>query len=88
MQRAYILSDDDLSAADAVAGVERAVAAPGAASAVAITVGSSIAELERSLIQATLAHVAGDKAAAAKVLGISVKTLYNRLNVCEAAENG
>jgi len=89
VQRAYILCDDNLRAEDAVAGVERAPApsapATGSGAGIAITVGSSIADLERLLIRATLEHVDGDKAAAAKILGISVKTLYNRLNVYEAA---
>jgi DNA-binding NtrC family response regulator len=45
-----------------------------------IKVGQSIAQAERILIEATLEHVGGNKRKAAKVLGISVKTLYNRLN--------
>jgi len=85
VQRAYILCDDDLRAEDAFAGVERAPAAAAPGGGIAITVGSSIADLERLLIRATLEQVDGDKAAAAKTLGISVKTLYNRLNVYEAA---
>ncbi len=85
VQRAYILSNDVVCAEDAVAGVERAAAPSTAPVGIAISVGSSIAELERLLIQATLEQVGGDKAAAAKLLGISVKTLYNRLNVYEAA---
>jgi two-component system response regulator AtoC len=50
-----------------------------------IRVGSSIAEVERRLILATLDHLAGDKRRAAEMLGISLKTLYNRLNVYAAA---
>ncbi len=85
VQRAYILTDDTLRAEDAVAGVERVTAPPVAGSGLTIQVGASIADLERVLIRATLEHVAGDKPAAARILGISVKTLYNRLNVYEAA---
>ena len=47
-------------------------------------VGLSIEEVERSLILATLDHLGGDKKRAAEVLGISLKTLYNRLNVYKA----
>jgi DNA-binding NtrC family response regulator len=36
--------------------------------------------MEKRLIQATLEHVNGNKPEAACVLGISLKTLYNRLN--------
>ncbi|MBK7976434.1 MAG: helix-turn-helix domain-containing protein [Deltaproteobacteria bacterium] len=45
-----------------------------------VEVGSSIAEMEKRLILATLEHTAGDKKQTAKLLGISLKTLYNRLN--------
>ena len=38
-------------------------------------------EAERQLILATLEHYQGDKKKTAEVLGISLKTLYNRLNV-------
>ena len=43
-------------------------------------VGTSISTMERALIEATLDQYDGDKPAAAKALGISLKTLYNRLN--------
>ncbi len=43
-------------------------------------VGTSLAEAERELILATVEHHAGDKNRAAEVLGISLKTLYNRLH--------
>ncbi|MFM1887515.1 MAG: hypothetical protein RL026_2672 [Pseudomonadota bacterium] len=52
----------------------------GASGTVTIRVGSSIAEAERVLIEATLEHCGGNKTRAAAVLGISLKTLYNRLN--------
>ncbi len=45
-----------------------------------LEVGMSLAEAERRLILATLEQCDGDKKKAAQVLGISVKTLYNRLN--------
>jgi DNA-binding NtrC family response regulator len=44
-----------------------------------LEVGASIAEAEKELILATLDHLEGDKPEAAKTLGISLKTLYNRL---------
>jgi DNA-binding NtrC family response regulator len=66
-----------------MAAAPRAKAAP--AGALAIQVGSSIADAERELIHATLEHVGGNKAAAAKVLGISMKTLYIRLNLYKAS---
>ena len=44
-----------------------------------LRVGRSIADVEKDLILATLDHLDGDKKAAAASLGISLKTLYNRL---------
>ena len=49
-----------------------------------IRVGTPIEEAERRLILATLEHCAGDKRKTAEVLKISLKTLYNRLNVYKA----
>ena len=51
-------------------------------------VGTSLAEVERRLILATLKRCQGDKTAAAQILGISLKTLYNRLNAYRSAETG
>ena len=45
-----------------------------------LKVGSSISDVERRLIMATLEEFHGNKKTAADVLGISLKTLYNRLN--------
>ncbi len=44
-----------------------------------VPVGTSIRELERRLILATLEHFNGDRTRTAATLGISQKTLYNRL---------
>ncbi|MDX1571300.1 MAG: sigma-54 dependent transcriptional regulator, partial [Xanthomonadales bacterium] len=44
-----------------------------------ISIGQSLKAIERQVILATLSHFEGDKKQAAKTLGISLKTLYNRL---------
>lgn len=44
-----------------------------------LSVGQSLEDMERRMIFATLEHYDGDKKQAAEVLGISLKTLYNRL---------
>jgi len=44
-----------------------------------IPVGTSAAEAERRLILATLQSCDDDKNEAARVLGLSLKTIYNRL---------
>lgn len=53
-----------------------------------IFVGQSIAQAEQILIEATLVAHEGDKHAACDALGISVKTLYSRLQVYEAIRQG
>ncbi len=45
-----------------------------------LPVGASLAAAERELILATVDHCGGDKNETARVLGISLKTLYNRLH--------
>ena len=52
-----------------------------------LRVGRSIADVEKDLILATLEHFDGDKKAAAASLGVSLKTLYNRLNMYENADH-
>ncbi len=44
-----------------------------------IPVGTPLNSAQRSIIMATLEHYAGDKRRTALALGISPKTLYNRL---------
>ena len=49
-----------------------------------VEVFSSLADVEQQVILATLEHCENDKRRAADVLGVSLKTLYNRLNVYKA----
>lgn len=44
-----------------------------------IWIGTPLAEAQRQIILATLKHCGGDKRRTAKALGVSLKTLYNRL---------
>jgi len=67
---------------DALAGAPAAGDASTAAT-LDIAVGMSIADAERRLIVATLAHCDGHRERAAEMLGISAKTLYNRLKAYE-----
>jgi DNA-binding NtrC family response regulator len=48
--------------------------------AVTLHVGVTVEEAERALILKTLASVSNNKARAAGILGISIKTLHNKLN--------
>ena len=86
VHRAYVMSDDevevdtggDFIATVAAAPVPRAEAST--SDEVIIQVGTSLELAERALIMATLRSLDGSKSKAAQVLGISLKTLYNRLH--------
>ena len=73
LQRAFIMSDKVLEFSDLIPGRDGA--------ALPADVGGSLEESERKLILATLGQVGGDKKQAAQILGISLKTLYNRLHL-------
>ncbi|HUF78541.1 MAG TPA: sigma-54 dependent transcriptional regulator [Thermoanaerobaculia bacterium] len=79
VHRAFILADDVVGPEEVPLEVRREEAGGGGPS-VRISVGSSIADAEKQLIMATLEEYDGNKKDAADVLGISLKTLYNRLN--------
>ena len=53
---------------------------------VRLRLGSTIDEAERLLIQRTLQHTRNNKTRAAEILGISLKTLHNKLKEYGAAE--
>ena len=76
MQRAYILSDRQIDAHALEPGPAQCTAT---ALTLAIPVGTSLADVDRRLIFATLDLCGGVKKRAADLLGISLKTLYNRL---------
>jgi DNA-binding NtrC family response regulator len=80
LQRAFILSEGVIQPAalpPEITGDRTPPPAPG--DELEIHVGMSVAEAERRLIAATLEEVGGNKKRAAEVLGVSLKTLYNRL---------
>jgi DNA-binding NtrC family response regulator len=86
VQRAFIMAEgneisEDCLSFDSVA--PSAVAAPADGSTVSVRVGTSIAEMERKLIFATLDYCGGKREQAAELLGVSPKTLYNRLREYE-----
>jgi DNA-binding NtrC family response regulator len=60
------------------AGAPAAAATP-AGPSITIPIGTSMAEAERRLILATLEHFHQQKERTAAALGVSLKTLYNRL---------
>ena len=54
--------------------------------AVRLPVGTTVGEAEKALIQLTLQHTKNNKTRAAEILGISLKTLFNKLKEYGAAE--
>jgi len=89
VHRAYVLSDPpdiQTQAVEAVLGVPQAAARQPAADqgaetwpAVPVRVGETMEAVERKMLLATLEAVNGDRKTAAELLGISLKTVYNRL---------
>jgi DNA-binding NtrC family response regulator len=49
-------------------------------------VGATVSEAEKALIQITLQHTKNNKTRAAEILGISLKTLFNKLKEYGSAE--
>ena len=80
LQRAFIMSEDVIELDDLGAG-PHSPPSPGAGATQPAAVGGSLDDAERQLILATLERCGGDKKRAAEILGISLKTLYNRLHL-------
>ncbi len=89
MERAVILAPDGnlIEAEHLPSGfgkAQPAVLAAADANSVTIRVGSTVGEAERSLIFKTLEHTGQNKTRAAEMLGVSLKTLHNKLKEYEA----
>ncbi|MGD9902479.1 MAG: sigma-54-dependent transcriptional regulator [Vicinamibacterales bacterium] len=85
IERAVILAKGDFIEVrhlPPLSGASRATPAPAAASGgeVTLTPGMTVDEAEQKLILATLDAASGNKTRAAEMLGISLKTLHNKLN--------
>ena len=78
VQRAHIMSRPG-SDSTAVVPMQISLSTPVASSTITIPFGMSLDEADKQLILATLEQCGGVKVRAAEVLGISLKTLYNRL---------
>ena len=85
VQRAFILADEELDLSNSIDYMKLSAAAvPSPAGCIPVQLGSRLADAERSLIFATLEHCGGNKTRTAGMLGVSLKTLYNRLNEYQA----
>jgi transcriptional regulator with PAS, ATPase and Fis domain len=58
---------------------------PGFEDAVCLTVGTTVEEAERALIERTLAHTGNNKTRAAAILGIGLKTLHTKVKAYREA---
>jgi DNA-binding NtrC family response regulator len=88
VHRAYVLSDPPAIQAEAAEAVltdsGSAEIRPGAGDdetwpAVPVRVGETLQAVEKKVLTATLLAVKGDKRVAAELLGVSLKTIYNKL---------
>jgi DNA-binding NtrC family response regulator len=86
VQRAFILADLELDLRRADTYGPTVEGAPASDGTVMYRPGMSLAEVERIVIMETLKRCANNKTKTAAVLGISLKTLYNRLNEYRALE--
>lgn len=74
----HLLAGETIQVDDLPDGIPSSM--PRSGQIVRISVGTPLVEVERRHILSTLAHFEGDKKKTAELLGISLKTLYNRLN--------
>ena len=88
VHRSYVLSDPPAIQAEAAEAVltDSGSVEPGPAGvdreqwpAVPVRVGETLQTIEKKVLTATLAAVKGDKRVAAELLGVSLKTIYNKL---------
>jgi DNA-binding NtrC family response regulator len=79
IQKACTTSRGTVDADDIPLRADAMASQPSEGEAVNIAPGTSLADAERQLIEANLAHFGGDKTAAAQALGVSLRTLYARL---------
>ena len=75
-QRAYLLQDGPALRIEPERARFRQFDGPGA---IAFPIGTSMADIKRTALINTLAHYGNDKTAAARALGISVRTIHNEL---------
>ncbi|MEZ5572532.1 MAG: sigma-54 dependent transcriptional regulator [Halioglobus sp.] len=82
VERAYIMSDAIIEISDLPERdfpMSQQIPSGGTGERISLPTGISLAEAEKTLILAALERYEGDKKAVAEELGISLKTLYNRL---------
>jgi two-component system response regulator HydG len=79
LDRDGVIGEDDLPRIIADAAVQ-------ARDLLTVQVGTTLGEVERLLMEETLKYTKGDKALASKLLGISTRTLYRKIDKKEDEE--
>ena len=77
VQRAYLMSQGDLI--QVTPDATRGATLEESDTAIAFSVGTTFAEIEEQALRKTLAYCNNDKSAAARALGVSVRTVHNHL---------
>jgi two-component system response regulator AtoC len=87
VQRAYVMAGESVIGDDWLPSnsAESPLPAATGEASVVVPIGTSMADAERALILATLRHYKHQRERTAAVLGVSLKTLYNRLKEYNAA---
>lgn len=86
LHRAFIMADQERSVVRLPEQFASPFSRQGDGRKNGIEFGKTVEDVERELIETTLTHLSGDKKQAAEMLGISLKTLYNRLNKYESMQ--
>ncbi|HET9361529.1 MAG TPA: sigma-54 dependent transcriptional regulator [Vicinamibacterales bacterium] len=85
---AYILAGSEITVDCLPVEIAMPEPTPAPGCNIPVNIGMTAAEAERRLILATLSHFTGSKSKTAETLGISLKTLYNRLQEYRVQEYG
>ena len=83
--RAYVMANGSTIVDECLPPTQVSAPAVNGAPAITVRVGTTLAEIERQVTLATLEHLGRHKEKTAATLGISLKTLYNRLKEYSAA---
>ena len=77
--RAYVMTPGSMISEEWLPGATAEAPARGGTPTITVHIGTTLAEIERQVTLATLEHLGRHKEKTAATLGISLKTLYNRL---------
>lgn len=79
VHRAYVMAPDSTITDECLPNADAPVPVVNGTPVITVEIGTSLAEIERLVTMATLEHYGRHKERTAAALGVSLKTLYNRL---------